>query len=357
MQELEQGGRSSSMERVIQRNRELEEEIEALRAQVAAHQTPGGQSQAPDIPEELLIPQKVTLDWMPAEQSQWTEMDVNTTMASSAAGYPATMAPSYPPTSTSMGYDDERSQQMYTPSAIPIWDDPTVFGSQASQSLTKPVPVWTPFHPAFSQPSRFADLQPSGFEEAINNQTVYNTTTCWQAQPSIYAWQISTKLKTPITHVDQLMFSVIHSQRHLARTTDVSGEDLIGQAFPSVHLLFNQPGPADKKPSSLNEVMDRYSAVLSRRGFNLIPEKLASFMCMYRFVQWQVSPNFGTYQALHGWQAPRPSQLMVPHPAWYDYFLLCFMFSKEPNGPGSRNMFRELSSPAAPRSFHERNSY
>jgi hypothetical protein len=216
-----------------------------------------------------------------------------------------------------MGYDDEASQQMYTPNAIPIWDDPMVFGPQNSQSLTKVVPAWAPFHPAFSQPSRFADLQPSGFQEVINNQPAYNTT-CWQSQPSIYAWQISTKLKAPITHVDQLMFSVIQSQRHLAITADLTGEDLVGPSFPSVHLLFNQPGPPDKKPSNLTEVMARYSAVLSRRGFALIPEKLASFMCMYRFVQWQISPNYRTYQALHEWQAPRPSQLLIPHPAWMD---------------------------------------
>lgn len=64
--------------------------------------------------------------------------------------------------------------------------------------------------------------------------------------------------------------------------------------------------------------MARYSAVLSNRGFALIPEKLASFMCMYRFIQWQISPTYQTYKALHDWQAPQPSQLTVAHPAWMD---------------------------------------
>jgi hypothetical protein len=108
----------------------------------------------------------------------------------------------------------------------------------------------------------------------INHKSTYNTT-CWQSQPAIYAWQISTKLKAPITLVDQLMFSVIHSQPHLAITADVTSEDLVGPSFPSVYLLFNQPGPPEMKPTSLNEVMARCSAILSRRGFALIPEKLA----------------------------------------------------------------------------------
>jgi hypothetical protein len=320
VQELEQGRRSSSIERVIKRNRELEEEIKQLRAQMAAHQGPVAPTQAPpEIPEELLMPQKVSLDWMPGEPSHWTgdgDLNVNSSMPGSNTGYTSAVATSYPPTSSSMAYDDEASQQMYTPNAIPIWDD-SVFGSQASQSLTKPVPAWAPFHPAFSQPSRFADLQPSGFEEVISSQPAYNTT-CWQSQPSIYAWQISTKLKAPITLVDQLMFGVIQSQRHLAMSANLTGEDLVGPSFPSVHLLFNQPGPPEKKPGTLSEVMARYSTVLSRRGFALIPEKLASFMCMYRFVQWQISPNYESYQALHEWQAPRPSQLVISHPAWMD---------------------------------------
>lgn len=100
-------------------------------------------------------------------------------------------------------------------------------------------------------------------------------------------------------------------------TSDLTGADIVGPDFPPVHVLFNQPGPS-KPPSTLTEVMARYSAVLSNRGFALIPEKLASFMCMYRFVQWQISPTHSTYQQLHDWQAPRPAQLMIAHPAWMD---------------------------------------
>lgn len=166
---------------------------------------------------------------------------------------------------------------------------------------------------------RFSTDFTSGFNDMLNTSydTNYNST-CWQNQPSIYAWQISTKLKQPVTYVDQLMMSVIHSQRHLAMTAQITGEELIGPNFPSVGVLFDWPAGSEKKPSNLTEVMARYSAVLSTRGFQLVPEKLASFMCMYRFVQWQISPNYQTYQRLHEWQAPRPAQLMISHPAWMD---------------------------------------
>ncbi|KUJ23796.1 uncharacterized protein LY89DRAFT_692724 [Mollisia scopiformis] len=343
VKELEQGSRSGSMERVLKRNKELEDEVEKLRAQISTSHTSTPPSQTiSDIPEELLIPQKVTLDWMPESAScTWPQSvpptipaldNTNAEIPVSSVTYPSTEeataagtavpAHMYPPTNSTMAYDEEASQTLYTPSAIPIWEDPIVFGQpETSTSLTKPVPQWAPFHPAFNQPSRFSDLQRSGFNDLMSHpsyNTSFSNSTCWQNQPSIYAWQISTKLKTPVTYVDQLMMSVIHSQRHLAITAEITGEELIGPNFPSVHLLFNQPGPVEKRPSNLTEVMERYSAVLSNRGFALIPEKLASFMCMYRFVQWQISPNYQTYQRLHEWQAPRPSQLMVPHPAWMD---------------------------------------
>ena len=161
-------------------------------------------------------------------------------------------------------YDDatEDPQQLCTPTAIPIWNDPMAFGTNAQQDYQKQnSTAWTPFHPALTQPSRFADLNPTGFSEVspylkhvfitpmrpysnylqvINtptyatnatNATTNANTTCWQQQPSIYAWQISTKLKAPVTIVDQLMFSVINSQRHLHITSDVTGEKLIGPEY------------------------------------------------------------------------------------------------------------------------------
>jgi len=155
--------------------------------------------------------------------------------------------------------------------------------------------------------------------EVINSPTFpsRSTTTCWQSQPSVYAWQISTKLKAPVTLIDQLIYGVIYSQRHLHITANVNGEDLIGPVFPSVNLIFGQP-TANIKPMYLTEVLARYADVLNNRGFTLIPEKLASFMSMYRFIQWQISPTNTTFKALYDWQAPQPSQIMIAHPPWMD---------------------------------------
>lgn len=314
MKELEAGHRASSMDRVLKRNKELEREVAQLQAQVAASSRPNLEpsSARGSIGPEDGVGMARPGEWMQEPQMS-TGWQAHTTVTSNPQqhGFPSASANIFE------SEDGLASTASGLATATPVWEDPTVFGN-TSQALAQPTPAWAPFHPAFSQPSRFADLQPAGFTELVN-QPGYQTTTCWQQQPSIYAWQISTKLKAPVTLVDQLMFGVIHSQRHLALHSDATGEDLLGPSFPPVHILFNhQPPVITKPPSNIAEVMNRYSEVLSNRGFALIPEKLASFMCMYRFVQWQISPTYQTYQKLHDWQAPRPSQLVIPHPAWMD---------------------------------------
>jgi hypothetical protein len=292
-----------------------------LRAQMSGQSRRPSNQQAPDIPDELLIPQKVSLDWMPSSnRSQWPVSMLPAHLPSNPANPDhssnssfATDAPIYNEASP-IGYDEEVNSASV---ATPVWKDPAIFGPSVPQSLVKQG-AWSPFHGSISEPSRFSALQSSGFNDLMTRQQQDMNPSCWQNQPSIYAWQISTKLKAPTTYVDNLMFQVIHTQRHLSITVDLTGEDIIGPSFPSVHLLFNQPGPLNKKPSNLSEIMARYAAVLSNRGFELIPEKLASFMCMYRFVQWQISPTYATYSALHNWQAPEQSQLLIPHPAWMD---------------------------------------
>lgn len=330
MKELEAVTRSSSIDTLLKRNKELEAKVEDLEAQLTTQSEPVPQP----MPDTLLMPQKVPLGWMPQPQvpHEWTgtvpshmrpmEPQVTPVTDGSFSNTPNQVYAPVPPPAPPAGYNTPESQaevpksftQTATPIMTPAWEDPMLFGN-TSQAVTQPTPAWEPFHPAFNQPSRFADLQPSGMTDLLSHPP-YTQQSSWQNQPSMFAGQISTKLKPPNSFLDQLMLSVIQSQRQLA-LEDPHGEEVSGSAFPSVHLLFNQPDPA-KPPTTLSEVMGRYSAILSNRGFDLIPEKLASFMCMYRFVQWQISPTYQTYQKLHAWQQPRHAQLIIPHPAWMD---------------------------------------
>lgn len=213
--------------------------------------------------------------------------------------------------------DSESSQHLYTPVAQMAWEEANLPAGRSSQAQSKTHQTWAPSPPAMTHTSGSNNLvsrpQPS---------SQYTNSTCWQVQPSVYAWQMSTKIKAPANEIDELILNVIHLQRHLYMTADIRGEELIGSHLPSVHWLFNQPGPKlepTATSTALAETMSRYGAVLSARGFELIPEKLGSFMAMYRFVQWQIAPSYTTYQTLYEWQTPRPSQLLIEHPAWMDF--------------------------------------
>lgn len=141
VKELEDHNRSSSMDRVIKRNKELEAEVEQLRAQVAATAAPVvpvPDTVPAEMPGEILMPQKVPLEWVPeAASCAWPgavpshlerhgshgshpEMDIPI----SSGNYVSNPSQIYPTAATAMGYDNEEteaSQQLYTPTAIPVW--------------------------------------------------------------------------------------------------------------------------------------------------------------------------------------------------------------------------------------------
>ena len=175
VRELEDGGRSSSVERIIRRNEELEDEVERLRAQLTHTRTTKNSS--PQLSQDLLIPQEVALEWIPDPDqrggSSWSHRGSDGSMPrpprmsnrdAPNGAYPVDnqVFPQEPE-----NYDEsEDPQQLCTPTAIPIWNDQMAFGNNAQQDYQKQAPAaWTPFHPALSQPSRFADLNPTGFSE------------------------------------------------------------------------------------------------------------------------------------------------------------------------------------------------
>ena len=163
------------MERIIRRNEELEDEVERLRAQLAQTQTT--KNSPHQISQELLIPQEVSLEWIPDPDQRgpsWSHGGPDGPI-SRGARISNRDAPSsaYPVDNQAFPqeqetYDDatEDPQQLCTPTAIPIWNDPMAFGTNAQQDYQKQnTTAWTPFHPALTQPSRFADLNPTGFSE------------------------------------------------------------------------------------------------------------------------------------------------------------------------------------------------
>ena len=264
------------------------------------------------------------VEWMPSSSSSWQPREelVAVDTPVSAACFPNSTT--YAPVSTPVGYLDEETVQPQYALNVAAWDN------QPRDSV-KTITNW-PFPAPFHQLSRFPDLHQQHPQQGIRIDAVagisqqagqpypITASTSWQNQPSTYAWQITTKLKPPTTFMDHLMLSAIQAQRHLAATGEVPPNESVGYSYPPVHLLFNQPSTkAPPFSKAVTDVMSQYNTVLSHRNITMIPERVGSFMAMYRFVQWQINPTLTSYQKLHEWQAPRASQLMIPHPAWMDF--------------------------------------
>ncbi|KAI0999382.1 hypothetical protein K3495_g8812 [Podosphaera aphanis] len=199
VKELEQNGRSSSMERVLKRNQELEVEVEKLRAQLGQSSVPPATRISSEMPDELLVPQKVQLEWIPSSNN-WNNPEMP---ATSNGSYPSSEAPSFTPTS----YDEEPAQSLYTSNASPVWNEQAVFPQGNTPNLSKPNQVWSSYQSSYPS-SRFSSPVPSqtsNFSDHVNLSSYASP--FWQNQPSIYAWQISTKMKPPHTYMDQLMLS------------------------------------------------------------------------------------------------------------------------------------------------------
>ncbi|KAH8586997.1 hypothetical protein B0O99DRAFT_40589 [Bisporella sp. PMI_857] len=173
VEELEASGRSGSVERIIKRNEQLEVEVEGLRAQLALAQAGTPEEQPPNIQEKLVTPHKAGLEWLLEPEpgtGPWIPRGHQNSPIDNA-GQLAQMGndTQYPPEKlylpgVSKYEDSKKPQDLYIPSAIPIWDDQIAIDKN-SQGLLKPTLSWTPFHPVLPQPSGYADLNPAGFSE------------------------------------------------------------------------------------------------------------------------------------------------------------------------------------------------
>lgn len=129
VKELEEYNRSTSMDRVIRRNKELEAEVEELRAQVAAATsgTTDVVSVPSEIAEEMLLPQKGSLGWSsePAACSWQGQGAVSSSIPVTSSNYTSNPAQQlFSSDATAISYDNEDtdvSQSMYPATAIPVW--------------------------------------------------------------------------------------------------------------------------------------------------------------------------------------------------------------------------------------------
>ncbi|OJJ49944.1 hypothetical protein ASPZODRAFT_58617 [Penicilliopsis zonata CBS 506.65] len=118
----------------------------------------------------------------------------------------------------------------------------------------------------------------------------------------------------PTCAIDAVLRDFLQARQQEA-AQGVSKQKLAGPPYPSVLSLLNPEKSATSHP--LSKVFTDLLRVFPE--ISTLPEQVAVLYTMFLLMRWQVYPTQENYDRLPEWLAPRPCQLLTPHPAWMDY--------------------------------------
>lgn len=159
-------------------------------------------------------------------------------------------------------------------------------------------------------------------------------------------WNMLPKTCPPTCPLDHILLNFLQlRQRENASYNSASGQSpaFSSPAYPSIANLLNptnttssagahSPGyPRHTPHSSTNSAgssTPRPSDPISSLMIDIIskfphisglPEQVAVLYSMFTHMRWWVYPTQENYDRMPDWMAPRPSQLVSPHPAWIEH--------------------------------------
>ncbi|KAK2744147.1 hypothetical protein FQN57_004407 [Myotisia sp. PD_48] len=118
----------------------------------------------------------------------------------------------------------------------------------------------------------------------------------------------------PTCPMDGILLDFLRTRQREA-AEGVPSRQLIGPRYPSVSSLLNPAQGPYSHPLSrvFTDILSKFPDI------STLPEQVAVLYVMFLFMRWQIYPTRENYDRLPDWFAPRPSQLITPHPAWIDY--------------------------------------
>lgn len=133
-------------------------------------------------------------------------------------------------------------------------------------------------------------------------------------QASIHPYWTPVRNIAPTCPLDGLLLDFLAERKQRA-AEGVPSLKLVGPAYPSVSSLLNPERSIYSHP-----VSKVFTDILSTfPDLSALPEQVAVLYIMFLIMRWQICPTQETYNRLPEWITPRPSQLLIPHPAWVDH--------------------------------------
>ena len=199
----------------------------------------------------------------------------------------------------------ERTCSQLLPAAMQPRLNESLAGIGSSSMISQPIP------PVFAVPSN-PPLPPSPPQSV---STGYDIPPTLIKQPSLRVWELPIRYGPSSGPIDNILLGLLQRQRYLA-LSGVTGPLLTGPYQPSLNALINPTNPESTQSGSIRPVSSILSDLHQRIPLRGLPEKVACLFVVYHRTQWQISPSPTTYNNIPEWHAPRPSQLLTPHPTW-----------------------------------------
>jgi hypothetical protein len=178
-------------------------------------------------------------------------------------------------------------------------------GIGSSSMISQPIP------PMFTVPSN-PPLPPAPPQSI---PTGYDIPPKLIKQPSLHVWELPIRYGPSSGPIDNILLGLLQRQRDFA-LSGMTGPLLAGRYQPSLYALINPTNPESIHSRSVHAVSSILSDLHQRFPLRGLSEKVACLFAVYHLTQWQISPSPTTYNSIPEWHAPRPSQLLTPHPTW-----------------------------------------
>lgn len=153
--------------------------------------------------------------------------------------------------------------------------------------------------------------QAGGFYPGVYSQSV--ATTSFLNQPSLHAYEIPLRYAPPTNIVDNLLISVVQTQRRQILEGTSSAVATSPQLGALLKTKVHSSTATEPISQQLSRLICDYSIPMR------LAESAACFYVMHKLLQWQIRPTSETYNAVPEWARPRACQLVTPHPVWASY--------------------------------------
>ena len=117
--------------------------------------------------------------------------------------------------------------------------------------------------------------------------------------------------------LDGILLDFLAERRRLIAAGD-SSPDVAGPLYPDFTYFMLPPATrrAQRAQHPLSQLLT--DVILTFPDIHASPEKVATYLGMYRLLRWMVHPTAAHHAAVLPFARPTPAQLLTPHPVWHD---------------------------------------